>query len=121
MVMPDQASSALSGAAAGAASGVALGPVGAAVGGIAGGLYGLATGGDRIPMTQALYDRLPGGYQKMFGAPTAPNGLAQDTLAGIAGSVQNRQAPSIYGTQLSFDPAGRQGLLDTAGRLGAIA
>lgn len=93
-------------AASGAALGASVGgPWGAAIGGVAGGIYGLFGGGD---------DSNPA-------PPPPPNPLAQAALGGIVQNAQGRAAPSIYGSQLAVDQAGRQGILDTTGRLGAIA
>lgn len=47
--------------------------------------------------------------------------FATGQLGQIASGAAGRAAPQIGGTQLRVDQAGRQGMLDTAGRLGAIA
>lgn len=128
--MPDQWGSAATGAASGAAAGAALGPWGAAAGGLAGGLYGLATGGQtghthfwdvvgKVPPDQWA------AHQAELEKGPVPAGtqLANDTLARLATTAQQRQAPQIGGMQLDLGQANqsRQGVLDTAARLGGIA
>jgi hypothetical protein len=83
--------------------GAALGPWGAAAGGVIGGALGLFGGGDAAP------------------APPPPNPIAQAALGDIVGNAQGRAAPSMYGSQFTVDPTGRQGMLATTDRLGAIA
>jgi hypothetical protein len=101
------ATGALSGAATGAAVGSVVPGIGTAVGaiggGIIGGLGGLFSGGGDAP------------------APPPPNPIAQAALGDIVGNAQGRVAPSMYGSQFGVDPTGRQGILDTTGRLGRIA
>lgn len=101
------ATGALSGAATGAAVGSVVPGIGTAVGAIGGGIIGglgglFSGGGDQPP-------------------PPPPNPIAQAALGGIVGSAQGRAAPSMYGAQFGVDQTGRQGILDTTGRLGAIA
>lgn len=102
------ATGALSGAATGAAVGSVVPGVGTAIGAIGGGLIGgiggLLSGGD---------DAAP--------PPPPPNPIAMNALGGIVQGAQGRAAPMFYGSGFSVDPTGRQGLVDTTGRLGAIA
>lgn len=92
------------GAASGAAMGSALGPWGAAAGGVIGGLAGMFGGGGDSPPP-----------------PPPPNPIATAALGDIAQNAQGRAAASMTGAQFSVDPTGRQGMLSTANRLGAIA
>jgi hypothetical protein len=93
------------GAASGAALGTAILPGwGTAIGGAVGGLYGLFGGGGDDPAP-----------------PPPPNPYATAMLGNIAGGAQGRSAASMYGSQFTVDPTGRQGILDTTGRLGRIA
>lgn len=117
-----------SGAASGAAAGSVFGPWGTAIGGAAGGLYGLLSGGGGGPvaLTDAANWTLPSQQLKdQKAAAIASNAAEGDkiksTLMGMATDAQNRQAPTIAGTQLAVDQTGRQGVLDTAQRLGGIA
>lgn len=102
------ASGALGGAATGAMIGSAVPGVGTAIGaiggGIIGGLGGLFGGGGDDPPP-----------------PPPPNPIATAALGNIVGTAQGRAAPSMYGAQYTVDPTGRQGMLSTADRLGAIA
>lgn len=101
------ASGALGGAATGAMVGSVIPGVGTAAGaiggGIIGGIGGWFSGGSDTP------------------PPPPPNPIAMDALGNIVGNAQGRAAPTMYGSQFTVDPTGRQGMLDTAGRLGAIA
>lgn len=101
------ATGALSGAATGAAVGSVIPGVGTAIGaiggGIIGGIGGLFSGGDDAP------------------PPPPPNPIATAALGNIVSGAQGRGAASIYGSQFTVDPTGRQGILDTTGRLGRIA
>lgn len=101
------AQGALGGAASGAAIGSVIPGVGTGIGAIAGGLIGgiggLFGGGDDSP------------------PPPPPNPIATAALGNIVQNAQGRLAPTINGSHLYVDQAGRQGLLGTANRLGAIA
>lgn len=126
--MPDQAGSALSGAAGGAASGAALGPIGAGVGAAAGALYGLASGSQtgNTHFFDATTKYAPDQWMQRMsqlnsGQNPANADFANKMIQQIAINAQNRQAPSITGAQFGVDPYGRQGMIDTTGRLGAIA
>jgi len=132
-----EAQDAASGAAGGAAAGGAIGPWGAAIGAGVGALYGLAKGsqtghgrffsvtGSGAPPSQW------GALQKQQEAMdayrngTGPNpdnaAYANDLIKQLAGGAQGRTAPQITGAQFTVDPTARQGLLDTAQRLGGIA
>lgn len=123
--MPDWGSAG-TGAAGGAAAGAALGPWGAAAGGLIGGAYGLLKGGGGGPATPAntpdwmLPGQLQDQKQQQLAAAATQGAQIKNTLMGLA-TGQNRQAPQIGGTQFAVDPTGRQGLIDTAGRLSGIA
>lgn len=129
--MPDQAGSALSGAASGAAAGTAIMPgLGTAIGGVAGGLYGLATGGQSGNINSPFWgvtskyspDQWVMRANQIASGQNPQNAdFANDMIRQLAMNAQNRQAPTVNGTQLTFDTAGRQGMLDTAQRLGLIA
>lgn len=124
--MPDWGSAG-QGAASGAAAGSVFGPWGTAIGGVAGGIYGLTRGGgDSVALTDAPDWMLPSQQMKDQKATAIATAAQQgadikNTLMGLAQNAQMRQAPSITGAQFNVDPFGRQGLVDTTGRLGAIA
>lgn len=130
-----QAQDALGGAAAGAAAGSAAGPWGALVGAGAGALYGLAKGSqtgnghfwdaraNSAEQWNANVARLQA--EDAYKNGTGPNPqnaqYANDLIKQLAGGAQGRMAPQITGAQFAVDPAARQGMLDTAQRLGGIA